>query len=378
MAGLYIHIPFCKQACYYCDFHFSTNQSQRTELIELIALEIALQREYLNGEPLETIYWGGGTPTLLSVSELDILFAAIHKNFSIVPNAEVTLEANPDDLSPEKLAQLKAVGINRLSIGIQSFDDNILKFLNRAHRASEAVQCIHQARKAGFDNISMDLIYSIPGQDDALLNKNLATALTLNPEHISAYSLTVEEKTVFGRWASQGKLTAMAEDRSAQQFLLVMDTLGLHGYDHYEISNYCRPGFESKHNTSYWQQKPYLGVGPSAHSFDSVSRQWNVSNNYHYARALRENRLPFDREVLTPVNKVNEYILTSLRTQPGCNLRYLKTTMEYDLLEQNRAYIEKLIDSKHMELKDNALVLTRSGKLLADQISSDLFMIKEK
>ncbi len=378
MAGLYIHIPFCKQACYYCDFHFSTNQSQRTELIELIAREIALQRAYLNGEPLETIYWGGGTPSMLTAFELDLLVDAIHKNLSIVTHPEVTLEANPDDLSPEKLAQLKAVGINRLSIGIQSFDDNILKFLNRAHRASEAVQCIHQARKAGFDNISMDLIYSIPGQDDALLNKNLATALTLNPEHISAYSLTVEEKTVFGRWASQGKLTAMAEDRSAQQFLLVMDTLAMHGYDHYEISNYCRPGFESKHNTSYWQQKPYLGVGPSAHSFDSVSRQWNVSNNYHYARALRENWLPLDREVLTPVNKVNEYILTSLRTQPGCNLQYLKTTMEYDLLEQNRAYIEKLIDSKHMELKDNALVLTRSGKLLADQISSDLFMIKEK
>lgn len=378
MAGLYIHIPFCKQACYYCDFHFSTNQSQRTELIKLIAREIALQREYLNGESLETIYWGGGTPSLLSVSELDLLFASIHKNFSIVPNPEITLEANPDDLTPEKLSQLNAAGINRLSIGIQSFDDAILKFLNRAHRASEAVQCIDQARKAGFANISVDLIYSIPGQDDALLTKNLATALALNPEHISAYSLTVEEKTVFGRWASHGKLTAMGEDRSAQQFLLVMDTLVTHGYKHYEISNYCKPGFESKHNTSYWQQKPYLGVGPSAHSFNSVSRQFNVSNNYHYATALRENRIPFDREVLTPSNKINEYIFTSLRTQPGCNLQYLKTTMEYDLLEQNRSYIEKLIAAQHMELKDNVLVLTRSGKLLADQITSDLFVIPEK
>ncbi|MBL7861326.1 MAG: radical SAM family heme chaperone HemW [Cyclobacteriaceae bacterium] len=378
MAGLYIHIPFCKQACYYCDFHFSTNQSQRRELIELIAREIALQRQYLNANPLDTIYWGGGTPSMLTAFELDLLVDAIHKNFSIVMHPEVTLEANPDDLSPEKLALLKTVGINRLSIGIQSFDDNILKFLNRAHRTSEAIQCIHQARKAGFDNISIDLIYSIPGQDDALLNKNLATALALNPEHISAYSLTVEEKTVFGRWASQGKLTAMAEDVSAQQFLLVMDTLGLHGYDHYEISNYCRPGFESKHNTSYWQQKPYLGVGPSAHSFDSVSRQCNVSNNYHYASALRENRLPFDREVLTPANKINEYIFTSLRTRPGCNLQHLKTTLKYDLIDQNRAYIEMLVESKHMELKDNSLVLTRSGKLLADQISSDLFVILEK
>lgn len=378
MAGLYIHIPFCKQACYYCDFHFSTNQSQRRELIELIAREIVLQRQYLNTDSLETIYWGGGTPSMLTAYELDILFTAIHKNFSIATHPEVTLEANPDDLTPEKLSLLKAVGINRLSIGIQSFDDDILKFLNRAHRASEAVQCVHLARQAGFSNISLDLIYSIPGQDEALLNKNLATALALNPEHISAYSLTVEEKTVFGRWASHGKLTAMTEDRSAQQFLLVMDTLAMHGYDHYEISNYCRPGFESKHNTSYWQQKPYLGVGPSAHSFNSVSRQFNVSNNYHYANALRENRIPFEREVLTPANKINEYIFTSLRTRPGCNLHYLKTTLKFDLLEQNRAYIEKLIDSKHMELKDNAIVLTRSGKLLADQISSDLFVIQEK
>jgi len=374
MAGLYIHIPFCKQACYYCDFHFSTNQSLKSELINHIAQELAIQKEYLQGEPLETIYLGGGTPSLLSAIDLEILFNAIHKHYQVKDNPETTLEANPDDLTPEKLQELAAMGVNRLSIGIQSFDEQILRFLNRAHTAQDALQCVANARTAGISNISIDLIYSIPGQGDELLKKNLAEAMALKPEHISAYSLTVEEKTVFGRWASHGKLKAMEEGLSALQFELVMNTLQECGYQHYEISNYCLPGFESKHNTSYWQQRKYLGVGPSAHSFDGESRQFNVSNNHAYIKALREGKIPFEREVLTVENKINEYIFTSLRTDWGCNLTYLVTQYDYDLIKMNESYLNQLKEANLIQLIENNIMLTTAGKLLADKISSDLFV----
>ncbi|HNV28616.1 MAG TPA: radical SAM family heme chaperone HemW [Cyclobacteriaceae bacterium] len=373
MAGLYLHIPFCKQACYYCDFHFSTNQSQKTELVEQIAHELFLQRDYLQGEPIETIYFGGGTPSLLTVKELDTLFTAIHKNYQVVENPEITLEANPDDLSLTKLEEIQSAGINRLSIGIQSFDEAVLRFLNRAHTAQEAFLCLDLARMAGISNLSIDLIYSIPGQDDELLGKNLEMAIKLKPTHLSAYSLTLEEKTVFGRWASHGKLTAMEENLSAAQFEIVMDTLIQHGYHHYEISNFCIPGYESKHNTSYWQQKKYLGVGPSAHSFDGDSRQFNISNNPLYIKALHENRIPFEREVLTRENKINEYLFTSLRTDRGCSLSYLSTQLEYDLMKKNEPYLDQLLKGKLIEITHDTLVLTRSGKLVADRIASDLF-----
>jgi len=374
MAGLYIHIPFCKQACYYCDFHFSTNQSQKSELVNYIAQELEIQKDYLQGEPLETIYLGGGTPSLLSAIDLEILFNAIHKHYRVIDHPEITLEANPDDLTPEKLPELAAIGINRLSIGIQSFDEQVLRFLNRAHTAQDALQCVANARTEGISNISIDLIYSIPGQDDALLKKNLALAMALKPEHISAYSLTVEEKTVFGRWASHGKLTAMEEDLSAVQFELVMNSLQEHGYQHYEISNYCLPGFESKHNTSYWQQKKYLGVGPSAHSFDGESRQFNVSNNHAYMNALREGKISFERELLTHENKINEYIFTSLRTDRGCSLAYLVTHYNHDLMKMNESYLNQLMEKNLIQLIENKIVLTMAGKLLADKISSDLFV----
>jgi len=377
MAGLYVHIPFCKQACYYCDFHFSTNQSQKTELVEQIAHELYLQGDYLQGEPIETIYFGGGTPSLLTAKELDSLFTAIHKNYHVLENPEITLEANPDDLSLIKLGEIQSAGINRLSIGIQSFDETILRFLNRAHTAQEAFLCLDHARKAGISNLSIDLIYSIPSQDDELLRKNLAEAIRLKPTHISAYSLTLEEKTVFGRWASHGKLTAMEENLSAGQFEIVMDTLTHHGYHHYEISNFCLPGYESKHNTSYWQQKKYLGVGPSAHSFDGNSRQFTINNNPLYIKSLRENRIPFEREVLTRENKINEYLFTSLRTDRGCSLSYLSSQLEYDLMKKNKSYLDQLVKGKLIEISHDTLVLTRSGKLVADQIASDLFTGEE-
>lgn len=374
MAGLYVHIPFCKQACHYCDFHFSTNQQVKTELVEQIAHELLLQKDYLQGEPLETIYLGGGTPSLLAAAELDILFSAIYKNYKVSTTPEITVEANPDDLTPEKLRELKPFGVNRLSIGIQSFDEAVLRFLNRAHTANEAVECVELARNAGIKNISIDLIYSIPGQPEEVLKKNLDKAFALLPTHISAYSLTIEEKTVFGKWAKQGKLVAMDDDKATAQFELVMDSLTRQGYQHYEISNYCLPGYESKHNTSYWQQKKYLGVGPSAHSFNTLSRQFNINNNHLYIKNIKEGKVPFEREILTTQNKINEYLFTSLRTKHGCSLTLLANQYGHDLLKVNDHYISQLLKKELITLTGDTIILTRAGKLLADQIASDLFI----
>lgn len=267
MAGIYIHIPFCKQACYYCDFHFSTNQSVKAEVIQAIAKELAIQKNYLQGEEIDTLYFGGGTPSLLSRGELEVVLNAVHKHYSLSSLPEITLEANPDDLSTEKIQILKEIGINRVSLGIQSFDDTILKFLNRAHNSEEALRCVQHLREAGIHNLSIDLIHSIPGQDDQMLMQNLEQVIQLAPQHVSVYSLTIENKTVFGKWASHGKIKAVDESLSAGQFELVMDTLAESGYQHYEISNFCIPGFASKHNSSYWQQKKIFRCWPQRSLF---------------------------------------------------------------------------------------------------------------
>jgi putative oxygen-independent coproporphyrinogen III oxidase len=377
MAGIYIHIPFCKQACYYCDFHFSTNQAKRVELIKCVASELEYQKNYLSGEPIETIYLGGGTPSLLSRHELDEIFDSIHKHYTVIPSPEITIEANPDDISNEKVQSFKEVGVNRVSLGIQSFDDEVLKFLNRVHNSSDALTCALRLRESGINNLSIDLIHSIPNQDDRQLMVNLDKLIELAPQHISVYSLTIEPQTVFGKWASRGQLKAMDETQSANQFELVMDTLMNKGYQHYEISNFCLPGFASRHNSSYWQQKKYLGVGPSAHSFDGETRQFNVSNNHLYMNSILEGKLPIEKESLTRENKINEYIFTSLRTSNGCNLVYLINAYEYDLRKINSAYLQTLYTNNYVLLRDDSLILTRQGKLLADKIASDLFATLE-
>ena len=290
-----------------------------------------------------------------------------------MPLTEITLEANPDDLSKEKIITLKETGINRISLGIQSFDDVVLKFLNRAHTGKEALTSISQLRENEINNLSVDLIHSIPSQDSKTLEQNLEKIITLAPQHVSVYSLTLEEKTVFGKWSSRGQLKAVEENQSAAQFELVMDTLTGHGYQHYEISNFCLPGFASKHNTSYWQQKKYLGVGPSAHSFDYESRQFNVSNNQRYMKSILEAKIPFEKELLTKENKINEYIFTSLRTSQGCHLSYLSSNYEYDLKNINSEYLQSLLNLGYVKLSDDILILTREGKLMADKIASDLF-----
>ena len=373
MAGIYIHIPFCKQACYYCDFHFSTNQERRAELTEALCRELVMQAGYLSGEPIHTLYFGGGTPSILTDNEFDSLIDTIRSTFAIQSDPEFTLEANPDDLTPARLHHLREKGVNRLSIGIQSFHPEALKFLNRSHDGQTAEACVHQARNAGFDNISVDLIYAIPGQPKGALQENIDRLLRLNPEHISAYALTIEPKTVFGNWASKGKLTPVEDDAAALQMEQLADMLEHAGYEHYEVSNFARPGYYSKHNSSYWRQESYLGIGPSAHSFNGTSRQHNVRNNAIYLTSIQKNKIPFQKEILSPADRINEYLLTTLRTKNGCNVLKLKTELNFDLLDCHAAYLETLFAKKLAVLEDSVLKLTRKGLLLADKIASDLF-----
>lgn len=341
-------------------------------MVRAIVQEIALQKDYLKGELVETIYFGGGTPSLLLAEEIDELLYALRQHHTLSAHAEITLEANPDDLSMEKLKGLVSCGINRLSIGVQSFDDAILKSLNRAHSVDEARRCIQQAQEVGIDNISLDLIYSIPGQDNALLKRNIAEALALHPTHISTYSLTIEEKTVFGKWKKSGKFSPMEEGASADQFELVMDSLIAAGFEHYEISNFAKPDHYARHNTSYWQQKKYLGLGPSAHSYDLNSRQFNVSNNAAYLKSISVNELPFEKEVLSRQDKINEYLFTSLRTQWGINSDYLMEHFQYDI--RKTSGFQALADQGLVDDHYPRVTLTRKGKLLADQVAASLFV----
>jgi oxygen-independent coproporphyrinogen-3 oxidase len=374
MAGLYIHIPFCKQACHYCDFHFSTNQSLKLALVQAMANEIRLQQQYLDRENISTIYFGGGTPSLLSQEELQLIFGSVHQHFVSNANPEVTLEANPDDLTEEKISMLRTSGINRLSIGIQTFHDELLYYLNRAHQASAAIASFHAARSAGFANISIDLMYAIPGQTEQMWEKDIEEAIRLNPEHISCYSLTIEPKTAFGQWSKTGKLKLVEDDIAARHLEVLIERLVCAGYEHYEISNFAKPGYYSKHNSSYWRQTHYLGIGPSAHSYNGVSRQYNIANNHQYLKSLQRGEIPFQRETLSRDDLINEYILTTLRTHWGCDVAYLKKHYDYDMLTDRQQYLSDLFDKKIALLSGSIITLTQKGKLLADKIASDLFL----
>lgn len=375
MAGIYLHIPFCRQACYYCDFHFSVDQEKKQQIVEAMARELDMQQAYLGHEEIATVYFGGGTPSLLNEQEFDTIFQTIRKNFRLADDAEITVEANPDDLTPHKLQVLKNAGVNRLSIGIQSFDDTVLQFLNRAHNAHAATAAVEEARNAGIHNISIDLIYAIPGQDQAAWLRNIEQAVRLNPGHISSYSLTIEQKTVFGRWAEKGKLKPVDEELAATQLELLVSTLGKSGYEQYEVSNFARAGCQSRHNSSYWKQHKYLGIGPSAHSYNGTSRQYNISNNHLYLNALNEHTIPCTYEVLSPEDQINDYLLTTLRTSWGADLTKLKTALGYDLLNLHATYVQTLLDNGLAIIQNDHLILTRTGKLLADKISSDLFAL---
>ncbi|HET8861169.1 radical SAM family heme chaperone HemW [Marivirga sp.] len=375
MAGIYIHIPFCKQACFYCDFHFSTNMVIKNEMVEAICKEITLQQDYLDKEPIESIYFGGGTPSVLEENHLKSILNKLRQHYKISSDAEITFEANPDDITPEKLKMLFQNGINRLSVGIQSFDEDILKWMNRAHDSKEAFQCLEWIKESEFNNFSLDLIYGIPISTHEIWEKDLKTLVDFQPPHISSYCLTIEPDTVFGRWQQKGKLNEASEDYASEQFLHLSGYLKKADYEHYEVSNFAKEGFHSKHNSSYWQQKPYLGIGPSAHSYDGKNRQFNISNNAKYMKALKKNEIPAEMDILSAEDRINEYLMTSLRTSAGCNLQYLKNELNYDLIKNAKPQIEQWKSSGLCILESDNLKLTLKGRLLADKLASDLFLV---
>jgi oxygen-independent coproporphyrinogen III oxidase len=343
-------------------------------MVSAIAHELELQQNFIEPEPFHTIYFGGGTPSILPSPELDRLLNVISKKYNVAPDPEITLEANPDDLSKAKLADLKSLGINRLSIGIQSFQNHILKFINRAHSAEEAIQAYENARSAGFGNISIDLIFSFPGSTNELLTADINTALTLAPEHISVYHLTVEEKTVFGNWQRKGKISQLHEDDSAEQFEILINTLISANYEQYEISNFCRDGHYSKHNSGYWKNAPYLGVGPGAHSYNGFLRQFNVSHNQQYMNALEKGIVPGEVDSSDKKSLANDFMLASLRTKWGCDTSLLRKSFDVDILEIRRGKIEANIKNGLMLQSGNNLILTPKGLFIADTIIGDLMV----
>ncbi|HEX6179967.1 MAG TPA: radical SAM family heme chaperone HemW [Chitinophagaceae bacterium] len=373
MAGIYIHIPFCKQACHYCNFHFSTSLAAKNDFIAALLKEIVLQAGYLHGEKVDTVYFGGGTPSLLSTEELDVIMEALKSSFNISSEAEITLEANPDDLSANKLSDLKSAGVNRLSIGIQSFFEEDLRWMNRAHNASQSVVCIEQAHEAGFFNITIDLIYGTPGLTDEKWYDNVQRAIGFNIPHLSCYALTVEPKTALDHFIRTGKYTDVDPEQQARQFLLLMEWMEAAGYEHYEISNFAKPGWRSKHNTAYWLGKKYLGLGPSAHSFNGVSRQWNIANNAMYIQSLQQGQLPFEKEELTVTQQLNEYIMTSLRTMEGLSIPYVAQHFGREISDTIMRSVKKHEEAGNVQWDGERLRLTRNGKLLADGIAADLF-----
>ena len=367
---LYLHIPFCKQACHYCDFHFSTNLSKKNELVKAIIKEIELQKGYLGHKHLQTIYFGGGTPSLLNAAELSAIFKTINQFYSIDSEAEITLEANPDDVNEGSLQLWKSMGINRLSLGIQSFDETQLQYLNRAHTAEHAKLCIEKSLEAGFNDFSIDLIYGIPSVSHEIWEKNLAMALSYSFTHLSAYCLTIEEKTLFGHQLKKKIMKPIDEDFAAVQFEILLEATQKNEIEQYEISNFARNGQYARHNTSYWKGDAYLGIGPSAHSFDGHQRQWNISNNAMYMKSLAENKVPFEVELLTEKDKVNELIMTGLRTKWGLDLSKVGDLMDKDFNKALSYYLKNQMLRKAGE----SIYLTSKGKLQADRIASDLFL----
>lgn len=374
MAGIYLHIPFCKQACHYCDFHFSTNVRHKEAMLQAMAQELRLRRHYMGNVSVSSIYLGGGTPSLLSGVAVEGLLGQVTQLFNCQEPLEVTLEANPDDITLDKLAAWRAAGINRLSIGIQSFQDDVLTYLHRAHNSQQALASVALARKVGFDNLSIDLMYALPGVNQAMWEHDLATAMALHPPHVSAYCLTIEKKTAFGRWQQQGKLKAVTEEVAAEQFETLVAVLTEHQYEHYEVSNFSQPGCYARHNTNYWKRGSYLGIGPGAHSYDGQTRQQNVAHNGRYVTSLQQGTIPCTVEVLSRADHINEYIMTGLRTQWGCDLSWLKAEYGYDLQENMATYLQELSDRKLAVLQGHTLCLTNQGKLLADRIAADLFV----
>jgi oxygen-independent coproporphyrinogen III oxidase len=374
MAGIYIHIPFCRQKCHYCNFFSIASTKWRDEFVQALLKEMKLRKGYLEGETVNTIYFGGGTPSLLHISHFSLLISHLSKNFVIDPKAEITLEANPDDLNPAYLKELKNTPINRLSIGIQSFFDDDLEYLNRVHSAEQAIRAIDNAREAGFENLTIDLIYGIPTLTDEKWAKNLETFFSLNIPHLSAYALTVEQRTPLALLIERGKYAPVDENQSVTHFKMLQEATKKHDFIHYEISNFAREGFYSKHNSIYWLGGHYLGLGPSAHSFNGYSRQWNVSNLSQYIKLDDFQTSVEEKEVLTPDQRYNEYVMTSLRTVWGCDTVHIRNVFGEKYEEYFIKNAKKFLDNKHLYSEGSKYFLTDEGKLFADGIASDLFL----
>ena len=377
MSGIYIHIPFCKQACHYCDFHFSTVMVKKEAMVSALCKELVLRKHEFKDTVVETIYFGGGTPSVLNTEELEQLLITVNDNYQVTTQPEITLEANPDDLTPEKILQLVNSPINRLSIGIQSFFDDDLKLMNRAHSAAEAIASLTLATRY-FENISIDLIYGMPDMSRERWKANIEKALSFNIPHISSYALTVEPKTALASFVKKGLVTPIADEEAQAHFNMLNDILSTAGYACYEISNFGKPGYFSKNNTAYWQQKKYLGIGPSAHSFDGSRRGWNINNNPKYIKSINKDMVPMETEVLSTTDKYNEYVMTGLRTIWGVSLSRICSEFGEHYKEYLLLQADKFIQEHLLYVDDDILLATNKGKFLTDGIAADLFMIKLK
>lgn len=377
MSGIYIHIPFCKQACHYCDFHFSTSMKKKDEMVLALAKEIVMRKNEFSNEVVETIYFGGGTPSVLSNDEINFLISEVYKNYEVVENPEITLEANPDDLSTERIIELSKSPVNRLSIGIQSFYEEELKMMNRAHNSAEAINCLTEASKY-FDNISLDLIYGIPGLTDEMWRKNIETALSFGIPHISSYALTVEPKTALRKLIDTGKIAEPQDEVASNHFMILVETLEKNGFIHYELSNFGKENYFSKNNSAYWLGKKYIGIGPSAHSYDGEKRGWNIANNSLYLKSIQNNELPIETETLTISDRYNEYIMTGLRTIWGVSLERIETEFGLEYLDYLKKQSQKFLNDELLFIENDILKPTSKGKFLTDGIASDLFYLNLK
>lgn len=377
MAGIYIHIPFCKTRCIYCDFYSTTRSELKLRYIQALCQELRIRKDYLKGEAIETIYFGGGTPSQLAEEDFRQMFETIREVYGMDTVKEITLEANPDDLTEEYVTMLHTLPFNRISMGIQTFDDTTLKLLNRRHNAMQAIEAVNRCRQVGFQNISIDLIYGLPDETDERWQRDLNQAVSLNVEHISAYHLTYEKGTRIYEMLQAHRISEVDEDSSVRFFSTLMDTFSAAGYEHYEISNFCKPGMYSRHNTSYWRGIPYLGCGPSAHSFNTMTREWNVSSLEEYITSIETGNRSYETEELHLHTRYNEYIMTSLRTVWGVSIEHIKQNFGATLWEYFQEMATPHLHNGRLVIQNNHFCLTRKGIFVSDDIMSDLMFIEE-
>lgn len=377
MAGLYLHIPFCKRRCIYCDFFSTTQSEKKTTYVSSLCRELEMRKDYVSGESIETIYFGGGTPSQLSQEDFIRIFSLIYKVYNVEPDAEITLEANPDDLTPEYITMLRSLPFNRLSMGIQTFNENTLKLLQRRHTAAQAIHAFNDCRRAGFHNISIDLMYGLPSETLDSWQKDLVQAINLHPEHISAYHLIYEENTVLWKLREQHKVAEADEDLSVALFSTLIDSLSAAGYEHYEISNFCLPGLHSRHNSSYWTGKKYLGCGPSAHSYNGISRQWNIASLDEYTKGIEDGTPAFEIEELDLYTRYNDFVITSIRTEWGMPLSKLRREYGEKLYAYCLRMAQPHLKQGTLEIVNDTLKLTRAGIFISDGIMSDMLRVED-